>query len=321
MSYFRRLAVQSGLAPSARSVGSPAAPDLGASDIVELHAERDAPSRAAAAPVHAAEAPSAQDAAPSSPSTAHATIVASSGVAPAESARSHGVPVPGADDPMEALSPTPLDADARTIPASRRSSAPDTSPRPSADGRDAAPTAAARSEQADADFRFASDPSRAAARAATTADAGSDAGQTSRAPGASVDRRGASARTITAADPAVPSVQPAARETADRAPSTNARPATGGPKARASRDGIAEGAEANGLSAIVAAARAASATRPSTANVAPPVPSRVEIRIGRVTVDVHAAPPAAPIAPPVVVRTMAPAQPAFAPSRHYLRMD
>lgn len=50
---------------------------------------------------------------------------------------------------------------------------------------------------------------------------------------------------------------------------------------------------------------------------------RIEVRFGRVSVEVHAAPPPppAPIAAPVV-QVVAPAAPrAFAPSRHYLRVD
>jgi len=50
---------------------------------------------------------------------------------------------------------------------------------------------------------------------------------------------------------------------------------------------------------------------------------RIEVRFGRVSVDVHAAPPTppAPVAPPVVQIVAPAAAPAFAPSRHYLRMD
>lgn len=167
----------------------------------------------------------------------------------------------------------------------------------------------------EAGFRFAPDPSLTAARTAATPDGRNDAGRTSRATRAPDDLRIGSARTTATAASSGP---PPASAAVGRAQSTNARPAPDDPKADGSGDGSVEGAEANGPSAIAAAVRADSATRPSTTRIAP---ARVEVRIGRVTVDVHPAPPAAPIAPPVVVRTMPSAQPAFAPSRHYLRMD
>lgn len=79
-------------------------------------------------------------------------------------------------------------------------------------------------------------------------------------------------------------------------------------------------ADANAMPASATRAKAGrAASDPAPKNPAP----RIEVRFGRVSVEVHAAAPTppAPVAAPVVQIVAPAAAPAFAPSRHYLRMD
>lgn len=309
MSYFQRLVAQSRSAAVPRPVIGGVRPAAGSADIDEIHVESDAPAQ--------------RTAATSGPAPADRTTAASGG----------------------------SDRTIPSVPDQQRESAGagDVENGRPLDRADAPPSAAIPDRRAsvattDASTMLPGDTARTRASIHSTAsapDANGDHVDVSRAPGID-DPAGDPPRPFRATPsqriPAQPMDDPADSTASIRDASTTAASGMAPPSVPESgrepdrRQAIAaapsEAPAGNIVQRAARVAQPASAMRVQIGRVASdPAPHsaapRIEVRFGRVSVEVHAAPPPAPapIAAPVVQVVAPAAAPAFAPSRHYLRVD